>query len=474
MTTHKFLAFDLGATSGRAVIGCLGSEGLTIEEIHRFPNAILSLHNKYYWDIYRLYSELVYSLKLCAKRGIIPQSIGIDTWGVDYGCIGEDGTILGLPRSYRDPYTIGAADEFFTHIPRDTVYQKTGIQVMDFNTLYQMYRAAKEDFSPLKNAHKVLFMPDLLSYMLTGNMVCEYTDASTSQILNPKDKTFDGELLKEVGVSPSLFPDIVMPGTLVGNLSDEVCRQTGLPPIPVVAVAGHDTASAVAAVPSADENFAYLSSGTWSLMGIESSEAIITQESMEENFTNEGGIDATTRFLKNITGMWLLEECMRSWEKEGYTYSYPEIVEMAHSASSFTTLIEPDHKLFTCPEDMPKAINTYCKEKGLKAPSTHAEYVRCIFASLASRYAHVLGVLKRMSPHPIERLHVIGGGCKNALLCQMTADAIGMPVVAGPAEATAIGNIMLQARYAGIVSSRWDMRKAIASGIETITYNPKR
>jgi rhamnulokinase len=305
-------------------------------------------------------------------------------------------------------------------------------------------------------------------------MVCEYTDASTSQILDPRDKTFDEQLLDVVGLKSSVFPDVVLPGTLVGNLCDEVCRETGLPPIPVIAVAGHDTASAVAAVPSPDENFAYLSSGTWSLMGIESDDAIITDDSMRENFTNEGGIDGTTRFLKNITGMWLLEECLRSWKKEGYSYTYPQIVEMAQSAEYFTTIIAPDDKSFACPEDMPCAISEYCNEKGLKAPSTHAEYVRCIFASLASRYGEVLDVLKKMSPHPIERLHVIGGGCKNALLNQMTADVIGMPVVAGPAEATAIGNIMLQARYAGIVSSRWDMRRTIKSAIETITYNPRK
>ena len=474
MTTHQFLAFDLGATSGRAVIGHLDSTGLKIEEIHRFPNNILNLHGRYYWDIYRLYGELVHSLKICSQKGIVPHSIGIDTWGVDYGCIGADGTLLGLPRAYRDPYTVGAADEFFTHIPRESVYHKTGIQVMDFNTLYQMYRAIKNDYSPLKNAHRVLFMPDLLSYMLTGKMVCEYTDASTSQILDPRDKTFDEQLLDVVGLKSSVFPDVVLPGTLVGNLCDEVCRETGLPPIPVIAVAGHDTASAVAAVPSPDENFAYLSSGTWSLMGIESDDAIITDDSMRENFTNEGGIDGTTRFLKNITGMWLLEECLRSWKKEGYSYTYPQIVEMAQSAEYFTTIIAPDDKSFACPEDMPRAISEYCNEKGLKAPSTHAEYVRCIFASLASRYGEVLDVLKKMSPHPIERLHVIGGGCKNALLNQMTADVIGMPVVAGPAEATAIGNIMLQARYAGIVSSRWDMRRTIKSAIETITYNPRK
>ena len=474
MSAHKFLAFDLGATSGRAVIGHLSHEGLEIEEIHRFPNNILTIHGRYYWDIYRLYGELIHSLQVCAQKGIIPDSIGIDTWGVDYGCVGEDGTLLGLPRAYRDPYTAGAADEFFTHIPREKVYHKTGIQVMDFNTLYQMYRAVKSDYSPLKNAHRVLFMPDLLSYLLTGNMVCEYTDASTSQMLNPRDKTFDEQLLKEIGLSLSIFPDVVLPGTLVGNLSDEVCRQTGLPPIPVIAVAGHDTASAVAAVPSEDNNFAYLSSGTWSLMGIESEKAIITDDSMRENFTNEGGIDGTTRFLKNITGMWLLEECLRSWKKDGHTYTYPQIVEMAQSAEYFTTIIAPDDKSFACPEDMPRAIVAYCNDNGLKAPVTHAEYVRCIFASLASRYASVLEVLKKMSPHPIERLHVIGGGCKNALLNQMTADAIGLPVVAGPAEATAIGNCMMQARYAGVVSSRWDMRAAIARAVETTTYTPRK
>ncbi|MDD4820541.1 MAG: rhamnulokinase [Flavobacteriales bacterium] len=473
MKEHNFLAFDIGATSGRAVVGTLKGSSLNITEIHRYENPILHLHGRLYWDIYHLYSQLLESMRICVRKGIKIDSIGIDTWGVDFGCLGSDGTILSLPRTYRDPHTCGAAEEFFSIIPREKVYDLTGIQVMDFNSLYQLFREAKDDFSPLKNASEILFMPDLLSYMLTGERVCEYTDASTSQILNPRTKEFEKKLLTAAGVPSSILRHVVMPGSMVGVLTDEVDQSTGIGKIPVIAVAGHDTASAVAAVPAQDKNFAYLSSGTWSLMGIETETPIITKDSFRHNFTNEGGIDGTTRFLKNITGMWILEECRRVWAKDNLVYTYPQIVEMAQS-TGFSTIINPDDSRFTCPENMPKAISDYCIENGLTAPSSHSEYVRCIFMSLASRYKEVLDILKSMSEHPITRLHVIGGGCKNALLNQMTADAIGIPVIAGPSEATAIGNCMMQARWAGAVHDRWDMRRVIASAIDTVTFLPQQ
>lgn len=473
MKKHTFLAFDIGATSGRAVLATLTNGKFEMQEIHRFPNNLLELHGKYYWDIYHLYNELKKSLSLCGSQQIELDSIGIDTWGVDFGCLAQDGSLLGLPRAYRDPYTEGAPEEFFRLVPREEVYRLTGIQIMNFNSLFQLFRGQQEKFAPLVHAEEILFMPDLLSYLLTGNRVCEYTDASTSQLLNPVTKQFEASLLTAAGVSPSIVRPVVMPGTVVGELTDAIVRETGIGKVPVIAVAGHDTASAVAAVPALDQHFAYLSSGTWSLMGIETEQPIITTESYENNFTNEGGIEGTTRFLKNITGMWLLEQCRKEWERAGRTYSYPEIVQMAEQAVPFRCFVNPDDPCFANPTSMSEAIANYCKETGQTVPATDAEFIRCIFESLALRYNEVIQMLTKMAPFPIERLHVIGGGSKNRMLNQFTANAIGMPVIAGPSEATAIGNSMIQARSAGIVSNRWEMRELIAASIQTETFEPQ-
>lgn len=473
MKKYTFLAFDIGATSGRAVLTSLINGKFEMRELHRFPNNLLELHGKYYWNIYNLYEELKKSLALCARQDISLDSIGIDTWGVDFGYLAADGCLLGLPRAYRDPYTEGAMEDYFLLVPREEVYRLTGIQFMNFNSLFQLFRASREDFAPLSKAEVILFIPDLLSYLLTGNMICEYTDASTSQLLNPVTKQFEASLLEAAGVSPSIVMPVVMPGTLVGELTDGLAEETGIGKVPVIAVAGHDTASAVAAVPAQDPHFAYLSSGTWSLMGIETEQPIITEASYKNNFTNEGGIEGTTRFLKNITGMWLLEQCRKEWEKAGRTYTYPEIVEMAEQATPFVRFVNPDDPSFANPPSMTKAIVFYCEETGQPVPETDADYVRCIFESLALRYNQVIRMLKEMAPFRIDRLHVIGGGSKNSLLNQFTANAIGMPVIAGPSEATAIGNSMVQARSAGIVSTRWEMRKLIADSIPTETFLPQ-
>ncbi len=473
MKKYSFLAFDLGATSGRAVIGTLAGDKFEMQEIYRFPNAIMELHGKYYWNVFHLYEALKESLKICARQKIVPDSIGIDTWGVDFGYLAADGTLLGLPRAYRDPYTEGAPEDFFERVPRSEVYRLTGIQIMNFNSLFQLYKAKQENFAPLQAAKEILFMPDLLSYLLTGNKVCEYTDASTSQLLNPVTKRFETSLLEAAGVSPSLLRPIVMPGTRVGMLTAALANETGIGQIPVVAVAGHDTASAVAAVPAEDREFAYLSSGTWSLMGIETEEPIITETSFKYNFTNEGGIDGTTRFLKNITGMWLLEQCRKEWEHAGRTYAYPEIVKMAEEAEPFRSFVNPDDPRFANPPCMTEAIAAYCRETGQAVPEKDDEFIRCIFESLALRYREVLVLLSEMSPFPIRKLHVIGGGSKNNLLNQFTANAIRMPVVAGPAEATAIGNCMVQARAAGLVSDRWEMRRLIHSFLSPIVFLPE-
>lgn len=473
MEKQIFLAFDLGATSGRAVTVTLSGDKFEIEEIHRFPNGIMLLEGKYYWNVYSLYEELKRALRICVQRGIKPHSIGIDTWGVDFGYIAKDGSLLSLPRAYRDPYTDGAPEEYFNIVPRKELYASTGIQIMNFNSLFQLFSAKKEGSTALEEAEHILFMPDLLTYLLTGKMVCEYTEASTSQILNPAKKEFEKQLLDAAGINSDILLPLSLPGTLVGTLSDSVAEETGIGKVPVYAVAGHDTASAIAAIPSLDKEFAYLSSGTWSLMGIECENPIINEESYRHNFTNEGGIDGTTCFLKNITGMWLLEQCRKEWEQEGVSYSYPQIVELATGAESFRSFIQPDAPDFANPASMSAAIVRFCETTGQPAPQTHAQFIRCIFESLALCYRDTLETMRTLSPHSIKRLHIIGGGSKNALLNQFTANALGIPTVAGPAEATAIGNCMVQARAAGLVGDRWEMRRMIAQMEPPVIFEPQ-
>ena len=378
-----------------------------------------------------------------------------------------------MPRAYRDPYTVGMPEKYFEKISKDVVYDKTGIQIMNFNTLYQIFASMETGYVPMKQAKYLLFMPDALAYMLTGEKVCEYTISSTSQILNPRTKDFDKELLEAAGVDASVFSKPVMPGTIVGTLTDALAQYSRLGKVNVVSVAGHDTASAVAAVPALDENFAYLSSGTWSLMGIESKEPIITPETYELNYTNEGGVEGTTRFLKNICGMWILEQCRKEWALMGKDYSYPEIVKMAMEAKPFVAFIQPDDPSFANPPSMLEAINAFCLRNGEPCPENDAQIVRLIFESLALRYRQVLGDLDRIAKFPIERLHIIGGGSKNDLLNQWTANAINRKVVAGPSEGTGIGNVMIQAMAAGVVSSLKEMRSIIHASIETKEFTPQ-
>lgn len=472
MEKRNLLAFDLGATSGRAVVGTLCGDSLELNEIHRFPNAIVEKDGRCYWDIHSLFGELKKALAICADSGISLHSIGVDTWGVDFGYVAEDGTVIGMPRAYRDPYTRGIPEAYFNVIPRDELYAATGIQIMNFNSLFQLYAAKKEGCEALEKAANILFMPDLLSYMLTGNKVCEYTEASTSQIVNPATHDFERRLLTDAGINADILLPLVMPGTLVGTLSDAIAQETGVGKIPVYAVAGHDTASAIAAVPSHDSKFAYLSSGTWSLMGVECEHPIINEESYRHNFTNEGGVDGTTCFLKNITGMWLLEQCRKEWESAGRSYSYPQIVALADEAVPFRSFINPDDAAFSNPQSMQQAIAEYCIKTNQPVPENDAQYIRCIFESLALCYRDTLEVLRTLVPFEIERLHVIGGGSKNALMNQFTANALGIPVVAGPAEATAIGNCMVQARAAGLVGDRWEMRRMIADIVPTALFLP--
>ena len=470
--TH-FFAVDLGATSGRTILGSLGEGKMELRELTRFPNHIIETGGHFFWDIYALYNEIINGLKVVAKEGITIQSIGIDTWGVDFVFIGKDGGLLRNPYCYRDPHTVGAMEEYFTHIPKEKVYDITGIQFMNFNSLFQLSTLKRNGCSALEAADKILFIPDALSYMLTGKMVTEYTIASTSQILNPRTKKFEKELLDVAGVKEEQWGRFVFPGEQIGTLTEEIQKMTGLGAVPVIAVAGHDTASAVAAVPAQNEKFAYLSSGTWSLMGIEVKDAIINQKSYNMNFTNEGGVEGTTRFLKNICGMWLLERCRKEWDAT-QNYSYPELIEAALAVPAFRSLINPDAPCFANPSSMIEAIRHYCLETNQPVPETYGEITRCIFDSLALRYKQVFGYLQDMAPFNIEKLHIIGGGSKNNQLNQFTCNAVGVPVVAGPSEGTAIGNIMLQAKANGLVKDIAEMRQLISTSIETVQFTPEQ
>ena len=468
-----FFAVDLGATSGRTIIGTLDDNRFNLEELTRFDNNLIQTGGHFYWDIYALYFEIIKGLKIAAQRQIEISSIGIDTWGVDFVFIGEDGAILRNPVAYRDPHTFGVMEKFFENeVDKKTVYDITGIQFMNFNSIFQLYAMKLNDDSALKNAKKILFVPDALSYMLTGEAVCEYTIVSTSELLDPRTKEIDPTLLKALGLERSQFGRMITPGTQIGVLTEEVQQMTGLGAIPVIAVGGHDTGSAVAAVPAKDEKFAYLSSGTWSLMGIETKDAIINERSYDLNFTNEGGIEGTTRFLKNICGMWLYERCRKEWPEEIRKMSHPELQGSAMNVEAFRSIINPDDAMFANPSNMIQAIQTYCKQTNQPVPETPAEICRCIFDSLALRYRQVFTWLAEFASFPLDTLHIIGGGSLNKYLNQFTANSLGVTVFAGPQECTAIGNIMLQAKAMGLVKDIWEMRAIIANSIELVKYTP--
>ncbi len=468
-----FFAVDLGATSGRTIIGTLDDNRFNLEELTRFDNNLIQTGGHFYWDIYALYFEIIKGLKIAAQRQIEISSIGIDTWGVDFVFIGEDGAIMRNPVAYRDPHTFGVMEKFFENeVDKKTVYDITGIQFMNFNSIFQLYAMKLNNDSALKNAKKILFVPDALSYMLTGEAVCEYTIVSTSELLDPRTKEIDPTLLKALGLERSQFGRMITPGTQIGVLTEEVQQMTGLGAIPVIAVAGHDTGSAVAAVPAKDEKFAYLSSGTWSLMGIETKDAIINERSYDLNFTNEGGIEGTTRFLKNICGMWLYERCRKEWPEEIRKMSHPELQGSAMNVEAFRSIINPDDAMFANPSNMIQAIQTYCKQTNQPVPETPAEICRCIFDSLALRYRQVFTWLAEFASFPLDTLHIIGGGSLNKYLNQFTANSLGVTVYAGPQECTAIGNIMLQAKAMGLVKDIWEMRAIIANSIELVKYTP--
>lgn len=461
MATTHFAAVDLGATSGRVILATLSDKTINLEEIYRFPDPIIEMQGHFYWDLPAIYQSVIKGLAKIAERGVKVESVGIDTWGVDFVTFGKDGGMLRLPYCYRDPHTTDAPDRFFERMPRKELYQKTGIQIMNFNSVFQLDTLRRNECSALEAADRILFIPDALAYMLTGEMVTEYTIASTAQMIDPRTKQWDVDILNMLGLTPGHFGRMIMPGEQIGVLTKEAQRLTGLGEIPVVAVASHDTGSAVAAVPAADEEYAYLSSGTWSLMGIESKEPIISEESYEMNFTNEGGIEGTIRVLKNICGMWLLERCRAEWPD----MDYPSLIAEAEAAEPFRSLFNPDAPCFANPVSMTEAIAAYCRATAQPAPESIGQYARAIFESLALRYRQVVAMLRALSPVAINRLYVIGGGARNNTLNQFTANAIGIPVETGSSESTAIGNVMMQAKWAGVVATIGDMRAVIRESL---------
>lgn len=396
MAIHRFAAVDLGATSGRVILATVGDGKISLEEILRFPDPIIEMQGHFYWDLPAIYKSVIDGLGAIAARGEKIESIGIDTWGVDFAMFGRDGAMLRLPYCYRDPHTEGAPEKFFERMPCRTLYEKTGIQIMNFNSVFQFDTLRRNGCSALEAADKILFIPDALAYLLTGNAVTEYTIASTAQMIDPRTKQWDADILGELGLAPEKFGRMVMPGDAIGTLTAEVQRLTGLGAVPVVAVASHDTGSAVAAVPAENDDFAYLSSGTWSLMGIESKEPIIDERSFAMNFTNEGGVEGTVRVLKNICGMWLLERCRAEWPETDYS----EITAEAERAEPFRSVINPDAQCFANPASMTEAIAEYCRRTGQPVPETVGQYARCIFESLALRYRQVTEMLKTLSQHP--------------------------------------------------------------------------
>lgn len=470
MEKSNYLAIDLGATSGRTVLASFDGDKIEMTELTRFENPMIPMGGHLFWDIAGLYNEILLALRKLADINMIPDSIGIDTWGCDFAFFGKDGQLLGLPYCYRDSHTDGAQQIFFERMPAEDVYSRTGIQFMDFNSLFQLDTLKRNGVSALEAADKILFIPDALIYMLTGKAVCEYTVASTSQMLNPVTGDLDEEILRTLGIPRNRFGRLTLPGTTVGQLRPQVQEFTRLPAIDVVAVAGHDTGSAVAAVPAENEEYAYLSCGTWSLLGIETPSAIITDESFRWNFTNEGGIEGTTRFLKNICGLWIFEQCRKEFKDapEGVA----ELVSLCET-TDFASLIDPDAPCFSHPASMMAAVDDYCAITGQPVPQAPAEYCRIIFRSLALRYRQVVEILQGMAPFRIKKLHVIGGGALNMYLMQYTANSLDMPVICGPVEGTALGNVLMQIKSVGKVETLRQMRAISAASVEIKTYMPQ-
>ncbi|WP_256757081.1 rhamnulokinase family protein [Cohnella sp. WQ 127256] len=478
MTTGTtVLAFDMGASSGRAVIGQLmsDSEGvrkLEVTEIHRFPNHAIQVGQHLHWDILRLLHELKKAIRLAFQGGYSPATFGIDTWGVDFGLLDANGELLGNPYHYRDSHTEGLIEEVSGLIGQEALFKMSGLQFMPFNTLYQLYAMKKAASPKLDIAQTLLLTPDLLTYLLTGVKSCEFTMATTTQLYHPGTQAWNTELMERLGIPSQLFLTPVHPGTVTGSLSPEVMAELGVPAIRSVSVGTHDTESAIAAVPAGDEPFAFLVCGTWSLLGTEMKQPLLSNETMELEFSNEGGVGGTYQLLKNIMGLWLLQECKREWDEQGKEISFPELVRMAEQATPFRSLIHPDDPRFFSPSGMVDKVRGFCAETNQPIPQTEGEIVRCILESLALRYRQALEQAEKLTDTRYGGLHMVGGGIQNQLLCQFTANALGKPVWAGPIEASAIGNMLMQLVALGECKDLREARKLVADSFPIDVYEP--
>jgi rhamnulokinase len=471
--SRRFLALDLGAESGRAMLASLDLHKLELAELHRWPNTPVRLPDGLYWDTLRLFHEISEGIRAAGKSVARLDGIAIDTWGVDFGLVGADGGLLANPRHYRDPRTNGLSAEVFAIVPKHEVFAATGIQMMEINSLYQLFSIHRHSPALLDSAAKLLFMPDLLNYFLTGVQCSERTIASTSQFYNPVTGQFAADLLRRLGITTNFLAELIDPGTQLGEILPHVAEHCGLKPSPKVFTTGcHDTASAVAAVP-AEENsrWCYISSGTWSLMGVELEAPVINEACRNANFTNEVGVGGRIRLLKNIAGLWLLQECRRAWAKEGREYSYEELMQQAEAAGHVDSVIDLD--AFASPGRHPERIREYCRQAGQRIPKDAGETTRVILHSLAVRYKQVLETLEALTGRQIEVIHIVGGGSRNRLLNQLAADVTGRRVVAGPTEATAAGNALTQAMGTGAVSSLEELRTIIRHSFGVEEFRPR-
>ena len=473
---RTYLAIDLGAESGRVVAGLWNGKTIRLEEIHRFPNGPVLLGDSLRWDIVRLWAEIQNGLALAAKKyGKSIVSVGADTWGVDYVLLTGCDEMLGQPYAYRDARTNRMMERAFKTVPRSEIFAQTGLQFMQFNTLFQLLAHQRAAPGLLEAADALLLMPDFIHWALCGSRVVEFTNGTTTQCMNPLTRNWTTGLLKKFGLPAHIFPKVVPPGTPLGALRLGVAAQTGLRKVNVVAPPTHDTAAAVAGVPTANTgkaNWAYISSGTWSLMGAEVNKASLSARTQELNLTNEGGLDGTYRLLKNIMGLWLVQQCKRSFDARGHRYDYAQLARMAAKAPALRSLVNPDDARFLNPPDMPSAIQDFCRQTRQPVPKTEGELVRCAYESLALKYREVLGWLEELTGNRIEVIHIVGGGSKSALLNQFTADACQRPVVTGPVEATAMGNLLVQVRASGELSSLAEMREVIRKSSEVATFQP--
>ncbi|MGW3802839.1 rhamnulokinase [Streptomyces clavifer] len=466
-----FAAVDLGATSGRVITGRVSPDELVLTEVHRFANTPVRLPDGLRWDVLSLYQGMLDGLRAAARSGPVT-SVGIDTWAVDYGLLDSDGALLGLPFHYRDGRNASASDAVLAVCGAQKLYAVSGLQHLPFNTVFQL--AAHRSTAQWEAARTLLLMPDLLVYWLTGTVGAEVTNASTTGLFDARTGTWSDALIGRLGLERSLFPPLREPGDPAGTLLPHVSEFTGLPAgTPVTAVASHDTASAVAAVPASEPGFAYVSCGTWSLAGLELDAPVLSEESRAANFTNERGVDGTVRYLRNIMGMWLLEECRRTWEREGGSPSLAGLLADAARARPFAAVIDPDDPVFLAPGDMPSRIDAVLTGTGQAPPDSPGGYVRCVLESLALAHRRTLRRAAQLAGRELSRIHLVGGGSRNELLCQWTADATGLPVTAGPAEATALGNVLLQARAHGLVGGTADTRRLVARTQELRHYTPQ-